>query len=598
MSDTRSSSSADNVNERLVSILLDTNNSEEYLRTVLEYVPVLVSAVDLEGNVKFASQHHTLLAGVSDDLNDIQKEADLYPALVQSRVENMAMEAALNQPAEAWELSAKHKDGSMHHYHMHRLYVKRDTDTIIYSIGTDVTEFKLAERALRDHKSRIDYMAFHDPLTGLANRSLFYDRANKSLSRANRSHSTIALLLIDLDRFKLINDSFGHDFGDAFLKKAAQHLLDELRDTDTVARLGGDEFVVILENIRDVEDVEKIAGKILKSLAEPMTIQGHDISCSGSIGISMYPNHGKGIDQLLKNADAAMYNAKNAGKNCYQFFVHAMTDNAVNYLLLENDLRRAIECNEMKLFYQPQVDLNTGRIVGLEALVRWQHKDRGLVSPVHFIPLAEETGLINQLGEWVLSHACERFQAWLMQGIHFGKVAVNISMRQFRQDHFEQTVVRVLTESKLAPQYLELEITESSAMENASVTAEMLGCLSKMGLSLAIDDFGTGYSSLAYLQQFPIHKLKIDRSFVSDIDTNNSDASIAKSIIDLAHNMQLQVIAEGVERPAQSRWLIDRGCDQVQGFYYCKPLAEEELLALVEDHTRVIKDAAGVRFIL
>lgn len=597
MSDDQGSSS-DSLNQRVAS-LLSYEHADEYLKMILEHVPVLVSAVDMSGQVLFASRHHQLLIGVSNDLQKIKKEKDLYPPLVQKRVMGLSKQNKNSEEATAdWELSAKHKDGSMHQYHMRRMVVERLDSKIIYTIGTDVTDFKLAETALRDHKSRIDYMAFHDPITGLANRSLFYDRTNKSLSRAKRNHDSLALLLIDLDRFKLINESLGHDAGDSYLKRVAELLLGVVRDTDTVARLGGDEFVVVLENIRDVSDIEKIAQKLLSSLSLPTDIQGHELKCTASIGISMYPNHGSSIDQLLKRADTAMYNAKSAGKNCYQFFSSAMSESSVNYLLLENDLRRAIDNDDLRLFYQPQVDLNTGRIVGLEALVRWQHKDRGLVSPAHFIPLAEETGLINPLGDWVLQHACERFHVWLMKGIHFGKIAVNISMRQFRQEHFEQSVVKVLTETRLSPQYLELEITETSAMEDASATADMLNCLSKMGLSLAIDDFGTGYSSLAYLQQFPIHKLKIDRSFVNDVDTNNSDASIVKSMIDLAHNMSLQVVAEGVERPTQSRWLIDRGCDQVQGFYYCKPLSEEDLLGLLEDKTLVVKDAAGVRFIL
>ncbi len=598
MSDEQGSSSSDHLSQQVESLLAGHDYADEYLKMILEHVPVLVSAVDSSGKILFASHHHRQLIGVSDNLDTIKEEKDLYPPFVQKRVMGLAKGEKAGLVSEAWELSAKHKDGSMHQYHMKRMEVEKEGRPIVYTIGTDVTDFKLAETALREHKSRIDYMAFHDPLTGLANRSLFYDRANKSLSRAKRNHNSLALLLIDLDRFKLINESLGNDAGDTYLKRVAELLIGVVRDTDTVARLGGDEFVVVLENVREVEDIEKITQKLLDSLSLPTEVQGHEISCTASIGVSTYPNHGSTIDLLLKRADTAMFNAKSVGKGCYQFFNSNMNETSVNYLLLENDLRRAIDSGEMRLFYQPQVDLNTGRIVGLEALVRWQHKDRGLISPAHFIPLAEETGLINPLGEWVLRHACERFHAWLMNGIHFGKIAVNISMRQFRQEHFEQEVVSILTETKLSPQYLELEITETSAMENASATADMLNCLSKMGLSLAIDDFGTGYSSLAYLQQFPIHKLKIDRSFVNDVDTNNSDASIAKSIIDLAHNMSLQVVAEGVERSTQSRWLIDRGCDQVQGFFYCKPLSEKDLLALLNNKAQVIKDVGGVRFIL
>ncbi|SMF20599.1 diguanylate cyclase (GGDEF) domain-containing protein [Alteromonadaceae bacterium Bs31] len=573
-----------------------------YLAVLLQHVPVLASVVDSSGEVLFASRFHTLLAGVADNLTNIHQEADLYPAFVQERLASLKQKAMENGSEQYWELSAKHKDGSLHHYQMRRIVMNADPNSgskaVAYTIGVDVTENKLAESALRDHKSQINYVTFHDPLTGLANRSLFYDRMHKSISRAKRSESSLAVMLFDLDRFKNINDSLGHDAGDAFLKQVAKNMQDELRDTDTVSRLGGDEFVVALENISDILDIESIARKLLECLAQPVIVQGHEISCTASIGISVFPNNGDSIDQLLKNADTAMYRAKAAGKNRFQFYQSAMSDTAVNYLLLENDLRRAIDQNELCLYYQPQIDLSSGRIIGLEALVRWQHKDRGMISPIHFIPLAEETGLIEPLGDWVLEHACERFQAWLEQGVNLGKIAVNLSTRQFRQDKFETSVHNILQRTGLSPEYLELEITESSAMENAATTIDMLKCLSQMGLSLAIDDFGTGYSSLAYLQRFPIQKLKIDRSFIHDIDKDTQESAIAKSIIDLAHNMSLEVIAEGVERPAQSSWLNERGCDQVQGFYYSRPLSEKQLFDLINDSERVIRDEQGIRLLL
>lgn len=570
-----------------------------YLSMVLDYVPELISGVDLSGKVIFASAHHTLLHGVADSLDDFITEKNLYPACVHYRFTRAVRETLMGGEVVEWELSAKHKDGSSHLYRMCHVLIRGKTavENIIFTMGVDVTEYKMAENTLRDHKSRINYMSFHDGLTGLANRSLFYDRIGISLSRAKRSGNQMAMLLIDLDRFKHINDSLGHDAGDLFLKHSAECLLEELRDTDTVARLGGDEFVVVLETIHSSQDVDQITQKLLEALSQPVSIQGQEVACTSSIGVSMYPKDGETIDHLLKHADVAMYRAKAAGKNRVQFFTKNMSDIEVNYLLLENDLRKAIDNEDLVLYYQPQVDIRTHKIIGLEALVRWQHKDRGLVSPAHFIPLAEDTGLISPLGDWVLRHACERFQAWLMQGINFGKVAVNISARQFREDHFEQTVVQTLLDTRLSPQYLELELTESSAMENAEQTIDMLNCLSRMGLSLSIDDFGTGYSSLAYLQRFPIQKLKIDRSFIINIDRNNADGAIAKSIIDLAHNMSLEVIAEGVERVEQTEWLVQRGCDQVQGFYYSKPLSEEQLLNLAYDTSRAQNTATGVRLV-
>ncbi|MBX2859007.1 MAG: EAL domain-containing protein [Cellvibrionaceae bacterium] len=588
----------------------DTADAADFINILLKHSNGLIAGTDFTTTrVVFASELFTKLAGVADHIREINLEIDLYPQVLHVRLsdlnEQFVYEKYHINGVQEWEFSIKHKDGSLHLYAMRRFIVNafsanKDKDArkkVVITLGYDITDHKMAESALLDQKSRINYMSFHDPLTGLANRSLFYDRMHKSVSRAKRGKSSIAILLIDFDRFKNINDSLGHDAGDAFLKLVAQRLQDDLRDTDTVARLGGDEFVVVLENIVQSEDVENIAQKLLYLLAEPVDIQGYEIAATASIGISVFPNDGDSIDQLLKHADAAMYRAKAAGKNRYQFFIKAIGDSAVNYLLLENDLRRAIEQQELTLYYQPQLDLGSNRIIGLEALVRWIHRDRGVVSPAHFIPLAEETGLIISLGEWVLRHACQRFQHWLNAGLNFGKIGVNLSTRQFREAHFEKLVTHVLNESKLAPQYLELEITESSAMENAAQSIDMLNCLSNMGLSLAIDDFGTGYSSLAYLRKFPIQKLKIDRSFIKDIDSNIQDAAIAKSIVDLAHNMSLQVIAEGVERLSQARWLIDRGCDQAQGFYFSKPLSEEHLLAMVEDKDKIIVDASGLRFV-
>lgn len=585
-------------------------DSALYFGLLMERVQALVSVVTPAGEVLFASRHHCQLAGVSSDVQDLREVRDLYPAVVHQRLESVVGESTAEKD---WDLSLNHKDGSLHHYHMWSLRILpaqqyafaggafapvESATEVIYTVGIDVTESQLAENVLREHKSHLNYAIFHDPLTGLANRSLFYDRITKSISRAKRNKSSLALMLLDLDRFKNINDSLGHDAGDTYLKEVSRRLQDELRNTDTVARLGGDEFVVVLENVTNSDVIEQIATKLLNGLAQPVTIQGHEITCTSSIGISVFPNDGDSIDQMLKHADTAMYRAKAAGKNRLQFYKSAMSDSAVNYLLLENDLRRALDQRDLCLFYQPQVDLNSGQIIGLEALVRWQHKDRGLVSPVHFIPLAEETGLIEPLGEWVLEHACERFQHWLDQGVDFGKIAVNLSTRQFRQERFENTVARILAKTGLAARYLELEITESSAMENAAATINMLKCLSGMGLSLAIDDFGTGYSSLAYLQRFPIQKLKIDRSFINDVDRDNQEASIAKSIIDLAHNMSLQVIAEGVERVSQSHWLFSRGCDQVQGYYYSKPLSEAQLMALINDTNKVVRKASGICLLL
>ena len=573
------------INENEILRLADSTQYEKsFLSMLLEHSCLLISASDNSGRVLFASRHFENLENINSDIDHLHFERQLYP---NSAIEQLSY---TTEKMKVWELCVKHKDGSHHTYRMKRMYVEGKSGPIFFNIGEDISANKVAHEELQNQKSQIDYVTYHDPLTGLANRSLFYDRMNKSLARAKKNDGRLALMLIDIDRFKKINDSLGSEAGDVLLQKTAKNLQTLLRDTDTVARLSGDEFVLILENIHEAEDIEVIAKKIHEKVAEPLNIHGHEISSTASIGISLYPKDGDSTDKLLKHADIAMSRAKCAGKNRHQFFFKNMTESAVNYLLLENELRKAIEKNQLELHYQPQIDLTTYKIVGLEALVRWAHPEKGVIAPIHFIPLAEETGLIEPIGEWVLNHACVRFKKWLDDGLDLGKIAVNLSARQFRQDNFEKLVLNALEQSRLPSKYLELEITESSAMENAGKTISMLNDLSSMGLSLAIDDFGTGYSSLNYLQQFPIQKLKVDRSFIKDIDTNKNDAAIAKSIIDLGHNMSLQVIAEGVERESQCKWLSEKGCDQVQGFYYSRPLSEEKLMKLVLDEKKICRD--------
>ncbi len=549
--------------------------SETYLNAILRYSPALISVKDLDGNVVLASDHFKHMANI-DERGFVGKNVfDVYPKDVAQSICDIDAATKTKQQTFEVELDLMHKDGSMHTYLMVKFPLRSKENRVfgVCTIGTDISERKLAENALREQQSRLKYMAFHDSLTGLPNRSLFYDRIHHGLARARRSNSKVALMLLDIDRFKNINDSLGHDAGDLMLKAIATRLIEGVRDMDTVARLGGDEFVVVLEGVHDLEDVMFVANKLLATLARPIEISGHEITSTVSIGVSIFPDDGDVTDELLKHADIAMYQAKEAGKNNCQFYTKGMNATAVNYLLLENDLRRALEQNQFTLHYQPQIDLKTGDLMGVEALVRWQHPDRGLVSPAHFIPLAEETGLIVPIGEWVLREACRQQKLWLDAGKKVGKIAVNLSPRQFRQKNFPGKVETILRETQLAAEYLELEITESCAMEHAGETINQLNQLNQMGMYLAIDDFGTGYSSLAYLQRFPIQKLKIDRSFVNDIHDDMNDAAITKTIIGLAHSMQLRVVAEGVETQNQADWLRQCGCDQAQGFLYAKPMS-------------------------
>ncbi|RYY03444.1 MAG: bifunctional diguanylate cyclase/phosphodiesterase [Gammaproteobacteria bacterium] len=552
--------------------------SETYLNAILRFSPALISVKDLDGNVVLASEHFKQMANI-DETGFVGKNVfDVYPKDVAQSICDIDTAAKTKQQTYEVELDLMHKDGSMHTYLMVKFPLRSKENRVfgVCTIGTDISERKLAENALREQQSRLNYMAFHDSLTGLPNRSLFYDRIYHGLARARRGNSKVVLMLLDIDRFKNINDSLGHDAGDLMLKAISTRLMEGVRDMDTVARLGGDEFVVVLEGVHDLEDVMFVANKLLVTLARPMEVSGHEITSTVSIGVSIFPEDGSDTDELLKHADIAMYKAKEAGKNNCQFYTKGMNATAVNYLLLENDLRRALDLHQFTLHYQPQIDLKTGELMGVEALVRWQHPDRGLVSPAHFIPLAEETGLIVPIGEWVLREACRQQKLWLDAGKKVGKVAVNLSPRQFRQKNFPGKVEAILRETQLLPEYLELEITESCAMEHAGETINQLNQLNQMGMYLAIDDFGTGYSSLAYLQRFPIQKLKIDRSFVNDIHDDMNDAAITKTIIALAHSMQLRVVAEGVETEHQAEWLRQRGCDQAQGFLYAKPMSPKQ----------------------
>ena len=438
---------------------------------------------------------------------------------------------------------------------------------------------KLAEDQLR-------FVATHDSLTDLPNRSLFNERLRHALHQSTRYSRGIAVMFIDMDRFKVVNDSLGHSAGDRLLQDSAKRLAECLRESDTVARLGGDEFVVMIENFAAPKDAIAVAQKILASLARPFFVDGQEFLMSASIGISTFPDDGKDAETLLKNADIAMYRAKDQGRDNYQFYSAQMNKHTFERLAMESSLRRAVERNEFLLHYQPKLDLRTGAIAGVEALVRWQHPDWGMVSPAQFIPLAEETGLIVQIGEWVLKAACEQNKRWRDQGILPLRVAVNLSARQFARKTLLSDIAKTIAQSGLTPDCLELEITESLVMHNPEGAAETLHKLKDMGISLSIDDFGTGYSSLAYLKRFPIDCVKIDRSFIKDIPTEADDMAITKGIIALGHSLRLKVIAEGVETREQQDFLRSNDCDEMQGYLFSKPLPAEEVTTLLKTHAQ------------
>ncbi len=446
----------------------------------------------------------------------------------------------------------------------------------------NITEDLSMETQLREHQDRLYHLVHHDTLTSLPNRLLLQDRLQRMMVKASRSNTNVAVVFLDLDRFKNVNETLGHDIGDKLLISVADTLEKCVRRSDTVSRMGGDEFAIILDDLKDVKFAAVVARKILQALSKPVFIEEYELYATSSIGISIYPADSDNVDGLMRCADTALYRAKDAGKNNYQFYTRDMNTRAFEFLLMEAGLRKALCKNELEVFYQPQMDLKDNSLIGMEALLRWNHPEKGMVSPGDFIPLAEETGLIESIGEWVLRTSCTQNKAWQDEGYPPVCVSVNMSARQFYQKNIIELVASVLEETGLEAQYLELELTESIIMHDVESTITTLKGLKKMGVKLAIDDFGTGYSSLSYLKLFPIDHLKIDRSFVFNISSNGNDAAIAASVVVLAHSMNLKVVAEGVETVEQLDILREQGCDYVQGYFFSKPISAKEFVPFFE----------------
>ena len=470
------------------------------------------------------------------------------------------------------ELWNKRKDGSLYPKWMAISVVRNQQGEILNYIGsfTDITERKQAD-------NRIEHLAHYDPLTGLPNRYNLLGKVTQALEMAKRSINNLSLLFIDLDHFKNINDSLGHHIGDILLNHVAERLLESVRSVDIVARIGGDEFVVVLQQIHSGVDAAQIAAKIQHNLSQTFQLEGHSLHITPSIGISVFPYDGETVDDLMKNADLAMYHAKAKGRNNYQFYKLELNENVHERLLLESDMLTALSRNEFVLYYQPQIELSTGQVIGVEALVRWQHPTRGLVMPDTFIPIAEETGLILPIGDWVLKNACRQLAVWSQEGLTPVRMAVNLSARQFKKGNLAELLEELLVVTGVDPHLLELEITESVAMDDPERAIYHLRRFKEMGIELAIDDFGTGYSSLSYLKLFPVNRLKIDSSFIQSIETGSEDSAIASATIALAHTLGKEVVAEGVETEAQLGFLRGQCCDIVQGYLFSRPLPAGEL---------------------
>jgi len=440
-------------------------------------------------------------------------------------------------------------------------------------LSRDVTQNKLAEEKIRQ-------MAHFDALTGLPNRSLLADRCHSALGTAQRNSKSVAMMFLDLDHFKNVNDSLGHRVGDDLLKLLAERLIATVREQDTVSRLGGDEFVLVLPDT-DASGAAHVAEKLLRAAREPFDIESRELTVTPSIGIAMYPNDGRDFDELLRCADAAMYDAKQRGRSQFRFFTAEMQARSERTLVLENALRRALERGQLHLHYQPLVSVETGAITGAEALLRWNHPELGAVSPAEFIPLAESSGLILPIGEWVLRTATQQLVAWLGTGIAPITMAVNLSTAQFRQLDLPQLVGAILDEVKLPAHLLELELTEGAAMIDPIAAISTMDKLNKLGVHMAIDDFGTGYSSLSYFKKFKVSKVKIDQSFVRDITVDPDDRAIVSAIISMARSLGINTIAEGVETREQLDYLQAQGCNEVQGYYFSRPVAPDTFLKLL-----------------
>jgi diguanylate cyclase (GGDEF)-like protein/PAS domain S-box-containing protein len=557
----------------LFQALVAKKNSQSHLKLAAAVFDNSLEGIvitDVDGTILAANAAVTQITGYQPEeligknpriLKSGRHHESFYTALWDSVRRNGQWEG------EVWN---KHKNGEVYPERISISAIKDEQGEVQNYIGIfiDISKQKEAE-------SHLFYQSYHDTLTSLPNRALFQIRLDWAILQAKLGQTGCAVLFIDLDYFKYINDSFGHTMGDLLLQKIAVRLKACLRENDTLSRMGGDEFTVILEDFANRNDVEQTAARIIAALDNPFLLDNQELFVSASIGISFFPEDGDDATVLMKHADAAMYKAKNDGRKQLQFFQSGMESYSAKRIEMERYLRYALEHNEFRLFYQPQVNLGSGHIVGAEALLRWQRPGVGLVPPDQFIPLAEETGIIVPIGQWVLQEACRQCKIWQQAGWQSFRMGVNLSTLQFRQANLNHIVELTLIETGLAPQYLDLELTESLAMQQVENSLKTLLQLKQQGVQLSIDDFGTGYSSLSYLKQFPIDRLKIDRSFISDIANDPNDAAIVEAIIAMAHCLGLKVIAEGVETEEQLNFLKMRGCDEVQGYLFGQPVSAE-----------------------
>jgi diguanylate cyclase (GGDEF)-like protein/PAS domain S-box-containing protein len=563
----------------------DLRQSEERYRTIIDEMEEWYFETDLEGDITFANDIFANNLGCSQNelscmsFHNFVKDEDSDPVSTLFRQVLKTGEAIKGFPSEYVRA-----DG-IPSFVEFSVFPKRDKhDNIIGArgVGHDITMRKQAEE-------QINYLATHDSLTGLPNRLMFTQLLNHSIQSAKHHKRQLAVFFIDLDRFKIINDTKGHDAGDQLLQEIARRYTSSLRTADVVSRQGGDEFVILIEEFAELSDLKNIANDILSNTFKPIMLMGEECRVTASIGISLYPKDGKDEQALMKNADTAMYFAKEEGKNNFQFYSRDIQALSTGRLTIESNLRFALERNEFSLHYQAKVNFKTGMITGVEALLRWQSPSLGSVTPTQFIPVAEETGMIIAIGKWVMKTACAQNVAWQKQGLPAVCMAVNLSLRQFTDSNLTDDIKAALNDSGMAPNLLELEITESMMMNDPVKMIALLGEIKKIGVRLAIDDFGTGYSSLAQIQHFPVDTLKIDRSFIHDIPDNDRDNAIARAIISMGETLGLTVVAEGVETIAQMNFLKAQSCDEMQGYFFSKPVEPEKFADLLKKHAPALQ---------
>ncbi len=580
-------SSAININnaKQVAKLSLETKQdlaqNKAILRTIIDNVPVRIFWKDKDSIYLGCNKLFAKDAGCEDESELIGKSDFELPWKDEAQGYVNDDEKVIKSGKEylSYEEEQTQEDGKHIWLTTSKTPLLNHENEVVGIIGTyvDITQQKEALFEVQKAKDALGYQAEHDDLTGLPNRILFLDRLNQAIKQSKRNSTKAAVIFLDLDRFKDINDTFGHDMGDKVVQLLAERLEEHLRKVDTIARFGGDEFIILVESIKDMVDVIEILEKLIKSMEIPFVVEEHSLHLTLSAGVSIFPDDGDNSEILIRNADTAMYRAKDDGRNTYHFYTKEMTEKSLQHIVMSKNIRKGLENNEFVVFYQPQINAKTNTFLGMEALVRWKNEDNEIIAPADFIPIAEECGLIDKIGQLVFKEAVTQITQWYKKGYQPGRVAINLSIIELQQENFVKSIHQTLQEVGCKPEWIELEITEGYTMKHPEQAIKMLQEIKDLGIHLSIDDFGTGYSSLSYLKRLPVHKLKIDQSFIQGLPENKDDKAIVKTIISLAHTMNFELIAEGVETTKQESFLMQENCDNIQGYLHSKPMPAQEM---------------------